>query len=409
MRRISLILTVALVCLAGVTLISGATAGNFDEGKMGCTGEDPATCPTATVGQSYSLTLYLTPPDGGRGEDFNCATFHATSGSLPPGLSISDEGILSGTPTQAGTFEFYLTVRYDKTPSCSKAPSDDRFIIKVNPGSAPPPPAAKLIVTTTSLPDATVNQAYTAPALAAGGGTVTSWALAGGTLPPGLNLAANGVISGTPTQGGTFTFIVQANGSPAPDTKQLSLFVSAPLGLQTLVNRTPPARGLTAKKAVGVQLKTGVKAVGGRPPYAFTATGSLPPGMTLDSATGAISGAGTAAGRYPFTVTVTDGTGAKVSVEWNITILALIDFAKGKGLPAGRVGDDYSARIPVRGKDAANAQFAVAGEIPPGLEVGEDGRLTGTLLKAGVYRLKVFAFPESGGPVSKVFRFRVRG
>jgi hypothetical protein len=338
-----------------------------------------------------------------------CPDIHVSSGAFPPGLTLSsDEGIASGTPTQAGSYTFYIQVTY-KCGTGGKGPgvhSEQRYTINVNAGSAPKP---KLTVTTTSLPNATVNQAYTAPALAAGGGTVSSWALAGGALPPGLNLAANGVISGTPTQGGTFTFIVQANGSPAPDTKQLSLFVSAPLGLQTLVNRTPPERGLTAKKAVGVQLKTGVKAVGGRPPYAFTADGSLPPGLTLDSATGLISGAGTAAGRYPFTVTVTDGTGAKVSVEWNITILALIDFAKGKGLPAGRVGDDYSARVPVRGKDAKNAQFAVAGEIPPGLEVGEDGSLSGTLLKAGVYRLRVFAFPEGGGPISKVFRFRVRG
>jgi hypothetical protein len=63
----------------------------------------------------------------------------------------------------------------------------------------------------------------------------------------------------------------------------------------------------------------------------------------------------------------------------------------------------------VRGKDSSAAQFAVAGQIPPGLEVGEDGRLTGTLLKAGVYRLQVYAFTESGAAISKVFRFRVRG
>ena len=105
---------------------------------------------------------------------------------------------------------------------------------------------------------------------------------------------------------------------------------------------------------------------------------------------------------------MTDGTGAKASVEWNITILPLLDFTKGKGLPLGHVDRVYSARIPVRGKDSATAQFAVAGEIPPGLEIDENGRLTGTLMKAGVYRLRVFAFPENGAPISKVFRVRVR-
>ena len=80
---------------------------------MGCSGENPATCPTGTVGQPYSLTIYLAPPDGGRGEDFGCARFSVSSGSLPPGLSVSDEGLISGTPTAAGSYDFYLTVTYD--------------------------------------------------------------------------------------------------------------------------------------------------------------------------------------------------------------------------------------------------------------------------------------------------------
>ena len=105
---------------------------------------------------------------------------------------------------------------------------------------------------------------------------------------------------------------------------------------------------------------------------------------------------------------MTDGSGTKASVEWNITILPLIDFTKGKGLPVGRVDRAYSARIPIRGKDSATAEFAVAGEIPPGLAVDDTGRLSGTLMKPGVYRLKVYAFPQNGAPISKVFRLRVR-
>ena len=137
MRRISLILTIAFVCLAGLTIVPGALAGNFDKDKMGCPGESPAACPTATVGQPYSLTIYLTPPDGGRGEDFNCARFHVSSGAFPPGLSVSDEGLVSGTPTTAGSYRFFLTVTYDKEPTCLKLASDDQFTINVNPGAAP--------------------------------------------------------------------------------------------------------------------------------------------------------------------------------------------------------------------------------------------------------------------------------
>jgi hypothetical protein len=288
--------------------------------------------------------------------------------------------------------------------------SDQQFTINVNPGTAapPPPPAPTVAVTTPSLPDANINQPYTSPGLTATGATVTSWTLAGGTLPTGLTLGANGVITGTPTQSGTFPITVQANASGASATKQLSLFVLAPLELQTLVNKTPPETGLTAKKLVSTPLKTGVKAIGGRGPYTFSTEGTVPPGLTVDSATGAITGAGTTAGRYPFTVTVTDSTGAKASVEWNITILPLLDFRKGKGLPIGHLNRLYSAKIPVSGKDSSTAAFAIAGKIPPGLELDDTGRLTGTLLKTGIYKIRVYAFSESGAPISKVFSIRVR-
>ena len=402
MRRLRLILTFVLVCLAGATFVSGAAAGNFDKGKMGCSGDNPATCPTGTVGQPYSLTIYLLPPDGGRGEDFGCARFRVSSGNFPPGLSISDEGVISGTPTAAGSYLFYLTVDYDKPTYC-KSSSDDQFLININ------PPKPKLTVSTASLPDANINQPYTAPALVASGDTVNSWTLAGGALPPGLTLAANGVISGTPSQSGSFGFTVQANGNGTSDTKQLSIFVLAPLELQSLTGKKAPTTGWTSKKVVNAPLVTGVKGVGGRAPYTFSSTGVLPPGITLNTSTGAITGAGTTPGRFESTINVTDATGAKASVPWSFTILPLLDFAKLRGLPVGKVDRLYVARIPVTGKDARTAEFAISGKIPPGLELDETtGRLTGTLLKAGTYRVRVFAFSANGAPISKVFVIRVR-
>jgi len=201
---------------------------------------------------------------------------------------------------------------------------------------------------------------------------------------------------------------VQANATGASGKKDLSLFVLAPLGIQTLVNKTPPATGLTAKRLVGQPLATGIKAVGGRAPYTFGSEGDLPPGITVDPATGTVTGAGTAAGRYDFTETVTDATGTKASVPWKVTILPLLDFTKGKGLPLGHLNQRYSARIPVKGKDSATAEFAIAGKIPPGLEIDDTGRLVGTLLKTGTYKVRVFAFSGSGVPISKQFTIRVR-
>ena len=392
-----------LAGLAALAVVSAAPAGDFADAA--CSGDPSKICPSATTGQAYSVEFTLKEPGDA------CPTFVVSSGVLPPGLSLaSDEGVARGTPTQAGSYTFYITVSY----TCGvggKAPgifSDQQFTINVNQGAAAPPPAPTVSVTTASLPDANVNQPYTSPGLTATGATVTSWTLAGGTLPAGLTLGTNGVITGTPTQSGTFAIKVQANASGASATKDLSLFVLAPLAIQTLVDKTPPETGLTAKRLVNQPLATGVKAVGGRTPYTFSAEGTMPPGLTLDPATGKITGAGTAAGRYAFTVTVTDATGTKASVPWNITILPLLDFTKGKGLPLGHLNKRYSARIPVKGKDSATAEFAIAGKIPPGLELDDTGRLTGTLLKTGNYKIRVYAFSESGAPISKQFTIRVR-
>ena len=396
MRRFRVLILAAAACVAILGLASSATAGDFADSP--CSGEPSKLCPVATVGQPYSVSFTLKEPG-------DCGpSFRVSSGSFPPGLTLaSDEGVTRGAPTQSGSFTFFITVSY----SCGlKSASDQQYTINVN-GGAPPKP--KLTITTPGLPDANLSQAYSAPALQASGDTVNSWTLAGGALPAGLTLAANGVISGTPTQSGTFNFSVQANGNGVSDTRGLSLFVLAPLELQSLVGKKAPTTGWTAKTTVNAPLTTGVKAVGGRAPYTFAATGALPPGITLDAASGAVTGAATAAGKFSSSVTVTDSTGAKVSVPWSFNILPLIDFAKGKGLPVGTVNRLYSAKFPVTGKEARTAQFALAGKIPPGLELDETtGRLTGTLLKPGVYRIKVYAFPANGAPISKVFSLRVR-
>jgi hypothetical protein len=396
MRRFRILIVAAAACLAVLAVASNASAGDFADSP--CSGEPSKLCPTATVGQPYSVSFTLKEPG-------DCGpSFRVSSGSFPPGLTLaSDEGVTRGAPTQAGSFTFFVTVSY----GCGlKSASDQQYTINVNPGT---PAAPKLTVTTPSLPDANLNQAYTAPALQASGDTVTSWTLAAGTLPAGLTLAPTGVISGTPTQSGTFSFTVQANGNGASDTRGLSIFVLAPLELQSLTGTKPPTTGWTAKTAVNAALTTGVKAVGGRAPYTFSLTGALPPGITLDVATGAVTGAATSSGKFSATVTVTDSTGAKVSVPWSFNILPLIDFAKGKGLPAGKVDRRYSAKFPVTGKEARSAEFAIAGKIPPGLELDETtGRLTGMLLKAGSYRIRVFAFSATGAPISKLFTIKVR-
>ena len=90
-----------------------------------------------------------------------------------------------------------------------------------------------LTITTTSLPGGNLNVAYTATLAASGGVTPYTWSIASGALPTGLSLAGGtGVISGTPTATGTFSFtarVTAANGQSV--TKPLSIVVSTVVSL----------------------------------------------------------------------------------------------------------------------------------------------------------------------------------
>src|SRR5690606_37982761 len=135
-------------------------------------------------------------------------SFAVTSGSLPPGLTLSSAGVLSGTPTAVGTYTGEVTASNGTAPNATQA-----FSITI--AAAPEPP------TITSAPpgNGTVGVAYS-PLLRATGTEPISFALTAGSLPPGLTLSSAGVISGTPTTVGTYIGQVTASNGTAPDAVQ---------------------------------------------------------------------------------------------------------------------------------------------------------------------------------------------
>nr|MCZ9319237.1 InlB B-repeat-containing protein [Methanocorpusculum sp.] len=84
-------------------------------------------------------------------------------------------------------------------------------------------------ITTTGLPEGITDTKYEEVTLKATGTTPITWSIASGNLPNGLTLSPDGIISGTPTKAGTFTFTVQAaNADPAgTDTKQLTITIAS--------------------------------------------------------------------------------------------------------------------------------------------------------------------------------------
>jgi uncharacterized protein (TIGR03437 family) len=158
----------------------------------------------------------------------------AASGTLPPGVTLSSAGALSGTPTEAGEFTFTVTV----TDSLAATYSAE-FKMRVEPA----PPSTGLAITTVSpLPFGVVGEAYTQTLAAQGGVTPYTWSVSAGSLPPGITLdGATGALSGTPTTAGTYDFTMQvADSVEATARKPLTLVIEPPRPITT-----PPPNYLT--------------------------------------------------------------------------------------------------------------------------------------------------------------------
>ncbi len=152
--------------------------------------------PGSTVGVSYSQTLTAT----GGVTPYN---WSLVSGSLPAGLSLNaSTGVISGTPTAPGTFNFTAQVTDGAKSTATKA-----FAVTIS-------PAALAITTASPLPGGTVGASYSQSLAATGGVTPYYWSITSGALPPGLALGAStGAIAGTPTAPGAFSFNAQVTDS----------------------------------------------------------------------------------------------------------------------------------------------------------------------------------------------------
>ena len=270
-----------------------------------------ASLPAGSVGTAYTTTLQAS---GGT----TPYSWSFGSGALPAGLTLAAaSGVISGTPTTAGTFSFTAKVTDSTSPTAQTA--TQAFSITVAAAVTP------VQITASSVPSGQAGTAYTTTLAASGGTTPYSWSISSGALPAGLTLAAaSGVISGTPTTAGTFSFTAKVTDSTAPTaqtaTRSLSITVAAAV---TPVQITTSS---VAAGQVGVVYSTMIEASGGTTPYSWSiSSGALPAGLTLAAASGTISGTPTTAGSFSFTAKVTDSTAPTAQTatqSFSITVAA---------------------------------------------------------------------------------------
>ena len=262
-----------------------------------------------------------------------------------------------------------------------------------NTGFATPP--ATLAILSSTLPDGITSNAYSNPVKIFGGFGALTASISSGTLPPGISIDPNtGLILGTPTAPGDYTFTVQVKDSftpPAVATQVYHLHVASPLvatapsGADGVVN-SPYTLALAAAGGTGNQSWT-------------LASGALPNGLSLNAA-GVISGTPTQLNLAGNTLTLRvqdSGSPAQLAtITFTIRIAAALVIATSPGsLPDAIVGVPYSFTFQSNGGITPISWTLASGQLPAGLTLNSNGTLSGTPTSMGNFVFTVQAGDSS--------------
>lgn len=347
----------------------------------------PTSLPGGQVGASYSQML---SGSGGTAP----YTFAVTAGSLPPGLTLGSDGSLTGAFTQSGAFTFTVTMTDSNGCTTSK-----QYTIEVL-------PCPTITVTPSSLPAGTVGVAYNQTFTASGGMAPYTFSLAIGSLPSGVTLNANGTLSGTPQQAGTYIFTVKATDkNGCMGTVQVQWRVLCP---QITITPATLPNG-TAGTSYG---PVNLMANGGTAPYSFAVTGGTLPSMLTLTTGGQLSGVLMQTGSFTFTVTVTDAYGCKGEIVYklNVDCGTISIQPAGPTLPDATINTSYNpAQTFTASGGCGQYTFSIAGgALPPGLSLNPTtGALSGTPTQVGTYSFTVKVVDKCGCMATRDYRLNV--
>lgn len=350
--------------------------------------------PDATVGRPYFYRLTATGEAG-------ASTWTVDQNELPPGLMVSTDGELRGTPTgQGGTGARAFTV----TLTNDNRTAVKRVVFRLLPATS------QVEITSSSIP-AIINNASAAvqyPLGAAGGSRPYVWRIAQGALPAGLNFSAEGVLGGAPRSGtpdGTsrVTFEVRdATGGSARRELEIRLVPAGALLIKT--TRLPDA--VTGQDYAPIEIAVAnsdgsALAI----PIRLSVTGSLPPGLVSQMEFNniyTISGRPTRAGTYTFTISVEDARGRSDSLDYTVTV-----YTNRYRIIASNLSQLLRPNDTVSGSFAVEPAgtvtwSVVAGALPPGLSLNAtSGALEGAVedldAAIGTFTFVVEAKDEVGG------------
>ena len=315
---------------------------------------------------------------------------------LPAGLSINtNTGVISGTATTDGTYQIVV-----KVTDVNALSDEETLTLTVT---------TKPIITTASFPSGVLNVLLNPIAQTKTPGTAAipatgAWSISAGVLPAGLSLNPDtGAITGTSTESGVFTFTVRLVDSAGEvATKVETLTINAGPTITTNPLSYKIYKDVSTSVSNTLTIGTGSIANAG-----WTATG-LPAGLSINAATGAITGTPTTTGSYTATIRATDVNGLFDEETLTFTVAlkpiittntplanAVINVAI---TPIAQTKTVGAASIPATG-----AWSIVNGALPTGLSFNVNtGEITGTPTQSGTFTFTVKLIDSADEWASKV-------
>lgn len=336
--------------------------------------------PTGVRNTAYSQTLAAT---GGT----DPLVWAVSAGSLPAGLELNaSTGELAGTPTTVGNSQFTVQV------TSGDLVASKQFTMQVT--------NSALSILTDAVADAVVDQTYNVTLSADGGLAPYTWTTTINSLPPGISLSENGILSGVATTTGSYNFTVSVRDQSNQALEQSFTIVSTytPMieGSEIL---TPGVRKLPYARRFVIP--------DGRPYLWSITNGTLPRGFTLSS-TGLLKGTSPVAGDFTFTVTATGARGIITSRQFSLTLLQnnVTPTVQPPNFPDTIVGD---ARYRYQVVFSPYPSTLTITGLPPGLVLDKaTGWVTGYARRPGTYVVNIRARNAAGASEPQFATIRVQ-
>jgi putative Ig domain-containing protein len=314
----------------------------------------------------------------------------------PPGLSTSEQGLISGTPGYpAGTYRLEVSV-YD---AASKVASAD-LSLEVAATSG-------LRITSLELTTGDVNEPYVDTVEVAGGAPPYTFDWVNGIEDLTLN-PSTGILSGIPSNPTGPTGEGRQTTVTVSDLVGASAFAIVRVGIRptplVITTELPDGR-------VDEPYRVELDATGGTGGRTWTVvSGELPPGLSLNTSTlygwTHLEGTPTTVGSYSFTLQVSAG-GILATREYTVEIADRLLSIVTSMLPDADVATPYSVFLVRKGGTGPYEWDVISGNLPPGISLSSEGQLSGTPTTTGDFSFEVRVRDTGGQSASALLALQV--